>query len=397
MIPSLSIKNYKNLKELEIKILGRVNLIAGKNNTGKSTLLEAVSIFVNDGDIHSLRQIIDERGELYDTQDERREFENNPQYFSSEYNNQKRLLENNKKSFSSIFNERKMPLLVEDGIKIGYLKNPDDINSLPSKYISIRFVRFIDESSSRVDNEKNVTILERKRSVIDNADPIGIAISRTGLEIKTQENQEIFPIDDFIIGKALNSRKIKNVQLVRSWNIEHDLNGSLWDNITLTSKEKFIISALKIIEPEIERIAFIKNGNSKYERSAVVKLENNNNVVPLLSMGDGINRILTIILSMVNCENGYLLIDEFENGLHYTVQEQLWKIIFELSYKLNIQVFATTHSSDSIRSFAKIMNKDEKYKDSKLIRLDFINGIIKSIEYDAEELRIAAEQDIETR
>ena len=65
-------------------------------------------------------------------------------------------------------------------------------------------------------------------------------------------------------------------------------------------------------------------------------------------MGDGINRILTIILAMVNCENGYLLIDEFENGLHYSVQEKLWEIIFYLAKRLNIQVFATTHSNDTI-------------------------------------------------
>ena len=83
----------------------------------------------------------------------------------------------------------------------------------------------------------------------------------------------------------------------------------------------------------------------------MVRLDESNNPLPLRSMGDGINRILTIILAMVNCENGYLLIDEFENGLHYSVQEKLWEIIFYLAERLNIQVFATTHSNDAIEVF----------------------------------------------
>ena len=73
-------------------------------------------------------------------------------------------------------------------------------------------------------------------------------------------------------------------------------------------------------------------------------------------MGDGINRILTIILAMLNCENGVLLIDEFENGLHYSVQHQLWKVINDLSTKLNVQVFATTHSMDTLRSLSELIN-----------------------------------------
>ena len=63
MINSLYIKNYRNLKELSIKSLGRVNLITGKNNTGKSTILEAIAIYASKGDISILYQLLDERGE----------------------------------------------------------------------------------------------------------------------------------------------------------------------------------------------------------------------------------------------------------------------------------------------------------------------------------------------
>lgn len=114
-------------------------------------------------------------------------------------------------------------------------------------------------------------------------------------------------------------------------------------------------------------------------------------------MGDGINRILTIILALVNSKDGYLLIDEFENGLHYSVQEKLWEIIFKLSNILNVQVFATCHSLDSIKSFEKILNINTDNDNSKLIRLDNKNGKIIQEEFNADELNIATNQNIEIR
>ena len=76
-----------------------------------------------------------------------------------------------------------------------------------------------------------------------------------------------------------------------------------------------------IVEKSIDRLTFISD--NERERYAIVKKKDFERTFPLKSMGDGINRILTIILALLNVENGYLFIDEFENGLHYTVQEDL--------------------------------------------------------------------------
>lgn len=42
MITSLHIKNFRGFEDLEVKGLKRVNLFAGRNNSGKTSLLEAV-------------------------------------------------------------------------------------------------------------------------------------------------------------------------------------------------------------------------------------------------------------------------------------------------------------------------------------------------------------------
>lgn len=44
--------------------------------------------------------------------------------------------------------------------------------------------------------------------------------------------------------------------------------------------------------------------------------------------------------------------------MYWSVQEKIWQMIFKLAYELDIQVFATTHSDDAIRAFAKVANAD---------------------------------------
>ena len=111
-------------------------------------------------------------------------------------------------------------------------------------------------------------------------------------------------------------------------------------------------------------------------------------------MGDGINRILTIILAMLNCKGGVLLLDEFETGLHYSVQGELWKVIFMLADELDIQVFATSHSTDCIKSFADSNEQGV----GMLFRLEERKGMVSVVSYgDSEELKFATTNNIEMR
>jgi AAA15 family ATPase/GTPase len=110
------------------------------------------------------------------------------------------------------------------------------------------------------------------------------------------------------------------------------------------------VAGLKIIEPKIAGVVFVES-QVFGSRIPLVKMTDKEERLALKSMGDGIFRLFYIILSLVNSKNGYLLIDEFENGIHWSVQRKLWDIIFKLSDKLNVQIFATTHSGDCVSSF----------------------------------------------
>jgi len=352
MLNSLHVRNYRNLKELKIDSINQINLITGKNNTGKSSLLEAVYIYYTKGKAESIWQILNGRDEC----DE----------------------ENFIPALPSLFNNR----LTNEPIVIG------EVNSVEN--FKLKIVHYLEEVETKGTGE----IIHRKKNIPDNK-LNNYQNYKTGFEIRIDD--AIMFIDEQggkITGNPAQFSQYFNIGFVKAGSFK--TNDKLFDSIALTVKENYIIDALKIIEPKTERIAFVADNNSS-ERKAVVKLSDQPRVLPLQSMGDGMNRIFSIILALVNTENGLLLIDEFENGLHYSVQKLLWKIIFKLAEKLNIQVFATTHSSDCISSFEAVLNSHETAVKGKLIRLDNINGIIKPVEYTPQELEIAFENDIEIR
>jgi len=132
MLTSIKIQNYRNLKHLSIEKLGRVNLIIGKNNTGKTSLLETISIFLHKGNINWLLQLLEKRGES-----------------SRSTNDSKRNLINNVKTLSGLFWGRKPGFEIDERILVeGNLQsNSRQVDLFKGlifeDYISLRFVKFI--------------------------------------------------------------------------------------------------------------------------------------------------------------------------------------------------------------------------------------------------------------
>jgi len=101
-------------------------------------------------------------------------------------------------------------------------------------------------------------------------------------------------------------------------------------------------------------------------------------------------------LAMVNAREGFLLVDEFENGLYYGVQDEVWDVVFVLAELLNVQVFATTHSWDCIVGFQAAARRNQAQ--GMLYRLDRGDDDgIHATGYTGAEVAIAAEQLIEVR
>ena len=127
----------------------------------------------------------------------------------------------------------------------------------------------------------------------------------------------------------------------------------------------------------------------------MVRMEGASSPIPLKALGDGISRMLGIVLSLVSSRDGLLLIDEVENGIYYEVQEEMWSAIFSIATRLNVQVVATTHSSDAIRAFSRAAaaSADDGY----VYRLEHANGIYRTVMFDESELATILNHNIELR
>jgi len=118
----------------------------------------------------------------------------------------------------------------------------------------------------------------------------------------------------------------------------------------------------------------------------------------ITEFGDGLKHYISIICALYACQNGYLFIDEIDNGIYYTQLDRLWEIILTLSKETNCQVFTTTHSKEMLESFARVSEKlneqdisytllvKNKKQELKTISLDF-NDIMESVINQGHEIR----------
>ena len=166
--------------------------------------------------------------------------------------------------------------------------------------------------------------------------------------------------------------------------------------IALSDLEDEVIKALKIVSVPVERVTILDDPNRPQFRYPIVRLKGLKEPLPLRSLGDGINRIFGIVLALVNSKDGLLLVDEIENGLYHGVQYELWKLILEIASRLNVQVFATTHSWDCIEAFQAAAHENQQ-ESGMLVRLENKDGQIVPVTYDEREMAIATRAQIEVR
>ncbi len=172
-----------------------------------------------------------------------------------------------------------------------------------------------------------------------------------------------------------------------------------WDRVVLTDHEDLMIKALALVYgSRVERIAAVGEDSRNYRsgRRIIVKLKGYDQPVPLKSLGDGALRLFSLALALVNSRQGFLLIDEAENGIHYLVQENYWRMVLQTAREHDVQVIATTHSWDCIRGFAQAALELDDVEGI-LVRLERGEDGLRAVQYSEDELKIAAEQGIEVR
>lgn len=324
MITKLNIENFRLFKHLEIKDLKRVNLFAGKNNSGKTALLEALRISAAGEDLSVMRYILQQRGEA---------------------------MSNYWEMYDSFFYR---PALEE----MRFTKN----ENLRFRINKFHFQR-------KYEGERQVQYF----------------ILRIGSPINTNNLTNNLP-------SPLLPRD-KYVYVPFSAN-DHFPLAYYWDQVALTPKEDKVVEILRdTLLPNLVRLDVQQNDR------IMVRLKEEERPIPLKNLGDGAQRILFVALALVMAKDSVLLIDEIETGLHYSVLEKIWGIIFKYSKELNVQVFATTHSQDALRAFMYLLENPENKEEGVYFRLQLQakDRQVEAIRYEPESLELSLESNLDPR
>ena len=368
---SLEIQNFRCFEHLLIEKLGRVNLIVGKNGVGKTSLLEGLWLLASGASWPVLHSILYERNELV------------------RYNLPAKKARNEQiEAIKSFFNRpvtKNLPSLFRIGGK--------DAGKL--------------ESLHPVGIDENEKLYWDKDATHANAHVIEFELLQPDNEICikghpkpgyiTQPEWPDLPTENELMDDVIARSMDYNVVFIPVKGLSWKAQARYWDmTVVVKQKNKSILDCLHTLAPDIEEYFFRGDNIQDSVRFPSVNAERFAGGVPLAKLGEGTQRVLALALAMSVASNGYLLIDEFETGLHHSVQADVWRAVFKLAHEWNVQVFATTHSWDCIEAFQEVAAEDQN-EEAVLISLQERKAGIKAVSFGERELNIATRGHIEVR
>ena len=369
----LEIENFRGFRRFQMKDLGRINLIVGTNNCGKTTVLEAVHILMGFGNATTIWSTLSRRGETFgnngDVQiDVCRLYRGHRLDFGTTFRISTEGGENTLGLVAAIQEER-------PGQSRSAPPSPPAPGEPAEPFLSPRLLSL--KWSSKVPPQQAIAEI-----------PIN---TRGGIGYEaTFRPSGVYPGYEFPL------------RFATATSITAEAAAAFFEEIVLTPEEDMIVEALRIIEPSIERIAPGRSeksstGSSSSRRSSIfVRLKGVKDRVPIGTMGDGVWRLLGLALNIAPSANGILLIDEIDTGLHHTVMKNMWRFIYSAARKYNVQVFATTHSRDCYQSLAAIARESvTEMSEVTIHRIEPDRD--RAVAYSEQEIVAAAKHDIEVR
>lgn len=352
-LESFEIEGYRAIRHLRLPELGMVNLFVGKNNAGKTSLLEAVRIYYSLNTGVELFEIIRAHAGLQPG------------------------LGSLAGSAPPTPEELRWAVDGCSGIISGsYEDHP------------LRAVRF--GPVDRPDVALTISLPWLTDSREGRHSGLFFSLATPLIESSRQGATASLPLEWLLRSLPVPPRSGETgVVHIPSGGLNSDHLLLMWRDTVASGDAENAEAALRAIIPGFERVFVV-------DHSVFLKLGGISKPIPLDSMGDGTNRVFGIALSFLRAKRGIVLIDEVENGFHHTIQHDVWDSIFSLAEELDVQVFATTHSWEAVVAFQYAANRSQA--SGMLYRLERdADGSVHPVRYTEDEVAIAADQQIEVR
>ncbi len=364
MINAIEIDGYRGFERFEMNNLGLVNLLVGRNNSGKTSVLEALYLLTSKGDPSAMWQLLWKRGEQLP---------------------EERQQDGPELDICHLFHGHNLQV----GSKIVFAAK----NQSPKRLIEMEVAEPTAKDREKYSPRFPLVLHIRGSQVPPNT---SIPISRKG-----GISPEFFDMPRRMRGRV--SDFSDRAQFITTDSLDASELVKMWEKIQLTPHENIALNAMQFLDPTIERIAS-QSVSDRYlgvnRGGFKIKQTGREQPVPIGSLGDGMWRMLAMAIALSTTskgsEGGVLLVDEIDTGLHHTAMTQMWELLYNAAKQFGVQIFATTHSSDCVHSLAKICSDSPNGPfPVTLHRIE--SGKNKSVPYSEAEIKMAAERKIEVR
>jgi len=368
MLQTLEISGYRGFESYQLTKLVRVNLVVGKNNCGKTSVLEAIELLVSGGRPAAFLRSLRRRGEIGVRQRDMTPDVSHIFYghtcvpgagFKLSSNNGKRALTVKILSLEEIQGADDLDPITKEWAEMGLFEPIEGPTEESSPLFGMSIVR--DKSNKRVVMPvmEDGTLQDARRQ-------------RPWYSSKGGTPIHFLTLDSF----------------------DPPAMEEMWNTVLAEGREGEIVDDMKLLEPKLDSIHFLSS--RRYRSDILVGLHGRGPRLPIGTYGDGMRRLLALRLSFVGTAKGVLLIDEIDTGLHWTVMEEMWQFVVEVAQKLDVQVFATTHSYDCIRGLGSLLQSQPELTDQVAIqKVD--RSLPQAVCVRGNQIPVAVEQDIEVR
>lgn len=350
---NIEIKNFRGIESLKIEDFSRVNVLMGQNSSGKSSVLECLMLMVgmSNPDLPQLMNSL--RARSYSS------FSDLNYIFHNGDFKQKPEISSKLQDETSRHLMLDMAYTFDDKSQ-GNFQNGQIPTSETKSFINTLKMLF------EVETEAETKHYECGITYGSN----GMVTGKKMVDGYMEKNSVTFIPADLASGNPVNDL----VELAKR------------------KKKELVVERMQYFDKRITGVEILNN-------TIFINLEGIDQLMAVNMMGDGLRRYLNIVAASANPMNNIILIDEIENGLHYSAYKKLWEAIFVLATQTNKQVFITTHSKETLHRLNEMLEEHPEYQ--KEMRLYTLANTLKkghqAYKYTYEGLSGACENDVELR
>lgn len=338
-IDNFTIHRFRGIREAKLAKLGQINLLVGGNNSGKTSVLEAISIFCDPLNSRKWTSVavaretspsISSRSDrllwLFPQEGlfpQEKLFPDDGLFPRETISDSQLLL-----SASGAFPLKRVSAHQEwfsEVIKGNYRPNLDDDTKQSDEFVFEEREREVEGIKIQVD----VSYRDNPNALTDEV------LTRT------------YKFPEYGLLPRENLREVRSLPVRLIHSCSHRSSGGpseLWTDVIYAGMKLQTIKLLKLFDPDIQDVDII----SPRERASISIQHKKLGRAPLSAFGDGLRRVFTLASAIPGVKDGILLVDELEIAVHSRMQEKTFNWLVKACNQFNVQLFVTTHSLEAI-------------------------------------------------